>query len=78
MSAGKLAIAASALHTFFIGNKYTKKYIKEKLQEIYNQTNIKKSAKASDLEEYFELKPAKITNQQTKTRDAGFEIIQLK
>ena len=71
-------ISGTILHTFFVGNKYTKKYIKEKLQEIYNQFNIKKSAKASDLEEYFILKPSKITNPQTKTRDAGFEIIQLK
>ena len=71
-------ISGTILHTFFVGNKYTKKYIKEKLQEIYNQFNIKKLAKASDLEEYFELKPAKITNQQTKIRDAGFEIICLK
>ena len=71
-------ISGTILHTFFIGNKYTKKYIKEKLQEIYNQFNIKKSAKASDLEEYFILKPSKIPNPQTKTRDAGFEILQLK
>ena len=71
-------ISGIILHTFFVGNKYTKKYIKEKLQEIYNQFNIKKSAKASDLEEYFILKPSKITNPLTKTRDAGFEIIQLK
>ena len=71
-------IKTTILFNFQPGNKYTKKYIKEKLQEIYNQFNIKKSAKASDLEEYFILKPSKITNQQTKTRDAGFEIVQLK
>ena len=33
---------------------------------------------AEDLEEYFELKPIKITNSQTKVRDAGFEIVSLK
>ena len=71
-------IKTTILFNFQPGNKYTKKYIKEKLQEIYNQFNIKKSAKASDLEEYFILKPSKITNQQTKTRDAGFEIINIK
>ena len=36
-------ISGIILHTFLIGNKYTKKYIKEKLQEIYNQFNIKKN-----------------------------------
>ena len=71
-------IKEAVLLVFQSGNKYTKKYIKERLQEIYNQININKTAKASDLEEYFELKPIKITNTQTKTRDAGFEIMQLK
>ena len=71
-------ISGTILHTFFIGNKYTKKYIKEKLQEIYNQFNIKKSAKASDLEEYFILNRVKISNKETGKRDEGFEIIQLK
>ena len=71
-------IKEAVLLNFQPGNKCTKKYIKERLQEIYNQININKTAKASDLEEYFELKPIKITNTQTKTRDAGFEIIGLK
>ena len=71
-------ISGIILHTFFVGNKYTKKYIKEKLQEIYNQFNIKKSAKASDLEEYFILNRVKISNKETGKRDEGFEIIQLK
>ena len=71
-------IKTSILFNFQPDNKYTKKYIKEKLQEIYDQQGIKKVAKASDLEEYFKLKPVKIPNPQTKTRDAGFEIIQLK
>ena len=71
-------ISGTILHTFFVSNKYTKKYIKEKLQEIYNQFNIKKSAKASDLEEYFILNRVKISNKETGKRDEGFEIIQLK
>lgn len=71
-------IKTAILFNFQPDNKYTKKYIKEKLQEIYDQQGIKKVAKASDLEEYFKLKPVKIPNPQTKTRDAGFEIVQLK
>ena len=69
-------ISGTILHTFFIGNRYTKKYIKEKLQEIYNQFNIKKTAKASDLEEYFILRRSIIT--ENKKKIEGLEIIQLK
>ena len=34
------------------GKVYTRKYIKEKLQEIYDNLGIKKTAKATDLSEY--------------------------
>ncbi len=74
-------ISGTILHTFFIGNRYTKKYIKEKLQEIYNQFNIKKSAKASDLEEYFFMKRSQSVEKDlngNKKKIEGFEIIQLK
>ena len=66
------------LHTFFVGNKYTKKYIKEKLQEIYNQLNIKKVAKITILDEYFEVKRARISTNIAGKYDEGLEIIQLK
>ncbi|MBQ8336973.1 MAG: DEAD/DEAH box helicase family protein [Bacteroidaceae bacterium] len=41
------------------GKVYTRKYIKEKLQEIYKNLGIKKSAKATDLNEYATCIPAK-------------------
>ncbi len=41
------------------GKVYTRKYIKEKLQEIYENLGIKKSAKATDLNEYATCIPAK-------------------
>ena len=41
------------------GKVYTRKYIKEKLQEIYDNLGIKKSAKATDLNEYATCIPAK-------------------
>lgn len=41
------------------GKVYTRKYIKEKLQEIYDNIGIKKSAKATDLNEYATCIPAK-------------------
>ena len=74
-------ISGTILLTFFIGNKYTKIYIKEKLQEIYYLFNIKKSAKASDLEEYFFMKRSQSVEKDlngNKKKIEGFEIIQLK
>ena len=41
------------------GKVYTRKYIKEKLQEIYDNLGIKKTAKATDLNEYATCIPAK-------------------
>jgi len=61
---------------FSIGSKYTKKQIKEMLRKFYEENNIIKTPKASDLEEYFNLKTCKI-----KIDDKwehGFEIISLK
>ena len=61
---------------FSIGSKYTKKQIKEMLRKFYEENNITKTPKASDLEEYFNLKSCKI-----KIDDKwehGFEIISKK
>ena len=44
---------------FEFGKVYTRKYIKEKLQEIYDNLGIKKTAKATDLAEYTNCTPAK-------------------
>ncbi|MBR4294774.1 MAG: DEAD/DEAH box helicase family protein [Bacteroidaceae bacterium] len=44
---------------FEFGKVYTRKYIKEKLQEIYDNLGIKKTAKATDLNEYATCIPAK-------------------
>ena len=60
---------------FVIGEKYPKSLIKEKLTEIYSDFRYDKTAKASDLEEYFELKTCLIPNKETGKRDNGFEII---
>ena len=63
---------------FKVGEKYTKEFIKQKLQEIYNKIGYNKTAKAIDLESYFYLKDAKITNQVTNKRENGFEIVREK
>ena len=71
-------IKTAILFTFQPGNKYTNKFIKEKLQEIYNQFGFKKTAKSNDLEEYFEVKRARFQNKETGKRDEGIEIINIK
>ena len=62
-------------YNFSIGSKYTKAEVKEKLSEIYSTFGNLKTAKANDLEEYFEIKPCLIPNKETGKRDSGFEII---
>ena len=63
--------------TFFtIGSKYSKKQIKDGLKKYYEENNIIKTPKATDLEEYFDLKTCKV-----KINDKwenGFEIISKK
>lgn len=71
-------IRTAILFNFQPGNKYSREYIKEKLQEIYDQLGFKKKAKANDLDEYFELRRVKIKNSILNKYDEGFEIIQLK
>ena len=63
---------------FIVGCRYTKKYIKEKLGEIYKKMDYKGTPKATDLEEWFNLKPLLISNPSTKKRENGFEIISKK
>lgn len=63
---------------FPLNSKHTKQNIKEKLGEIYNLAGLLKTPKASDLEEYFDLKSCLIQNKETGKRDNGFEIIKLK
>ena len=64
------------LSYFEIGKKYSLKTIKDLLRFIYEKLNISKTPKASDLEEYFLLKPGKITL--NGKRENAFEILSLK
>ena len=45
---------------FTIGNRYSRKEIKEKLQELYNRLGIKRTAKYSDLSEVMSIKDVKV------------------
>ena len=67
---------SSITSLFNVGDKYTKKQIKEMLGEFYSLNNISKTPKASDLEQYYILKSIKL-----KVNDKwenGFEIIKKK
>ena len=70
------SVKEAILFNFQPGNKYSNKYIKEKLKEIYNQFEFNKSPKASDLEEYFLLK--KVQFKEGDKRVDGFLIENIK
>lgn len=58
-----------------IGNFVTRTFIKKKLQVIYNELNIKKTAKGTDIAKYFEVKEtaSRVNNKLVK----GFLIVDL-
>ena len=65
------------MSTFLPENRFLKSDIKETLRKIYEDCEYNKTPKASDLEEYFEIKECKITNSLGK-QDHGFKIIKKK
>ena len=66
------------LKEFVISERYSKSSIKARLERIYTNLKYNKTPKASDLEQYFELKECRVLNSDTGKRDAGFEIIKIK
>ena len=66
------------LQTFLVDNKYSKPDIKEMLRKIYEDCGYDKAPKASDLEQYFEIKLCKATTLSTGKQDNGFKIIKIK
>lgn len=65
------------LEVFKVGERYTRKFIKGKLGEIYKSMGIKtKSPKANDIEEWFNARPVKI--REDDGRENGFEILGIK
>jgi hypothetical protein len=65
------------LSEFKVGDKITTSEIKEILRVIYQELGYKKTPKATDLEEYFEISPIKVKDQLGKW-GRGFEIIKQK
>ena len=67
------ALEMKIINEFNVGKRYTKVEIKEKLREIYSSLGYKKTPKATDLEQWFEIKSVLINR-----KDNGFEIIKKK
>ena len=62
--------------TFSEGNKYSNKFIKETLKQIYSDANYEATPKASDLDEYFDVKSVNYMDQGKKVN--GLELIKKK
>ena len=71
-------VKGKILTSFFVDNRYSKQLIKEILRKIYEEAGYEKAPKASDLEQYFELKACQTRNKETGKVDNGFEIIKIK
>lgn len=62
--------------SFRVGERYSKEYIKRTLSQIYQRNNIKRKAKSTDLNDFFDTKPVKIT--EVKNRVNGLLINNIK
>lgn len=74
----RLDIKDSIIKTFQVGERYSKSQLKQNLQEIYSKLGMSDKPKATDIEKWFDIKPAKVTNKETGKRDMGFELIKVK
>ena len=64
--------------SFKEGERYLGSDLKQAVQSIYDSLGLKKTGKASDFEEWFEMKRVNITNSQTKKREPGYSLIKRK
>ena len=73
-------LKGAIIHEFALGSRYTLKYIKEKLGDIYRNIipGYKKSTPATLLLEVFEVKNIIIIDPNTKEHIRGYEIIGVK
>ena len=63
---------------FPIGRKLPMSNIKLILKDLYDRCNIKSTPKATDLEQYFELKIINLIDSETGKRVKGYEILSIK
>ena len=77
LSFDKTKLNELILNEFIVGSTYPKSYIKIKLAELYNAVGYRATAKASDLENLFTIKPKKAKNEVGEWVN-GFNIISKK
>ena len=75
ITVSKDKVVEEILTKFIVGNRYSLVEIKSKISEVYTKLGINKSPKATDLEEWFEVKRIKFVDPITKTKVNGFKII---
>lgn len=74
-------ISGDFLQTFIVGERYSLPEIKQTLEKIYTEHNYKRTPKAVDLKEVFEVKSCSIfktLEDGTKQKLNGFEILSIK
>lgn len=76
LSFDRTKIKGELSNVFEVGQSYTKADIKEKLSDIYKRLGYKAAPKATDLEEFFELKSCLITIDNKRVN--GFKILSQK
>ena len=77
--AGKITLEMELIRTFEVGKKYGYKFIKSELEKLYSNCNISSTAKATDLEKYFNVKIVKVNDPDNPgKRINGYEILSLK
>ena len=64
--------------SFKEGDRFSNTDLKLAVQGIYNHLGLKKTGKARDMEQWFEIKKCLVTNPQTKKRENGIELIKRK
>ena len=74
----KVNLKTRIYSNFIINNRYSSVYIKETLGKIYEFVGIKSSPKATDIENYFEVKKIQIINKESGKKDRGYLIIKKK
>ena len=65
-------------NTFKVKEKYPLKYIKETLRGIYQKLGVYRCPKASDLEEFFQVKRIKMISKVDKKSYNGYRLLSIK
>ena len=75
MDSSKESILYNSIYTRFkSGDRYSKKYIKQLLGDLYRDLGISRTPKATDLGNYFKLVKTNVINPQTKKIENGFRL----